>query len=132
MLCLMQEPRVSPAAIFLHASRTPQKCHELVCSSLWDPGRTCLFVQAQWSRKKRSSATARNSKPTNNTKQLEYKQHLIQDQQRTCLELWQGCPSYSTKARYSQPKQSVQPTAHFLTPFTPHEGLRSHAFFSGT
>lgn len=104
------------AATFLQTHRTPQKCSELLCSSPTDPGRICLFVQAQWSRKKRSSVTARNSKPINNVKQLEYKWHPIQDQQWTRLELWQGGPSYSTKGRCSQPKQSIQPTAHFLTP----------------
>lgn len=73
---------------------------------------------------------SKNSKPTNNAKQPEYEQHPVQDQQWTRLELRQGYPSYSTKARCSQPKQSIQPTARFLTPFTPHEALGSHAFFS--
>lgn len=50
------------AAIFLQTCRTPQKHCELLSSSLRGPGRTCLFVQEQWIRKKRSSATARNSK----------------------------------------------------------------------
>lgn len=50
------------AAIFLQTCRTPQKHCELLSSSLRGPGRTCLFVQEQWIRKKRISATARNSK----------------------------------------------------------------------
>lgn len=113
------------AAIFLQTRRTPQECCELLCSSLRGPGRTRLFVQEQWSRKKRSSATARNSKPINTAKQQEHEWHPIEDQQWTRLELWQGCPNYSTKARCCQAKQSIQPTAYLLTLYTFLEGFGS-------